>query len=91
MYLYIDRSVHCIVFCLQNQWSEMFPGIVAYVSSSNVISSGSSSLRDGLIQLVMTVIAFVHLYYVHFYHNRSHAYMPCVGLTDSVEFSSFCR
>ncbi|RCV33168.1 hypothetical protein SETIT_7G060900v2 [Setaria italica] len=34
------------------QWSEMFPDIVSYVRSSNVICSGSSSLRDGLIQLM---------------------------------------
>ncbi|CAL5032746.1 unnamed protein product [Urochloa decumbens] len=33
------------------QWSEMFSNIVSYVRSSNVISSGSSSLLDGLIQL----------------------------------------
>eukprot|EP00267_Zea_mays_P051556 XP_020404517.1 homeobox-leucine zipper protein ROC6-like [Zea mays] len=37
-----------------NQWCEMFPGTVAYVSSSNVITGDSSSSHDGLIQLVMT-------------------------------------
>ncbi|CAO1939151.1 unnamed protein product [Urochloa humidicola] len=34
------------------QWSEMFSNIVSYVRSSNIISRGSSTSRDGLIQLM---------------------------------------
>ena len=65
----------------------MFPDIVAYVRSTDVLSSSStSSSQDGLIQLVNSYqISCMHLCYLHFDRNQS-PNLRCWDLIDSVKY-----
>jgi hypothetical protein len=42
---------------LQNQWKEMFPGLISKAATVDVISNGEGPNRNGAVQLVSCLLA----------------------------------